>query len=50
MLVLAAADGVRLYERQHEDFAFEQGEELAWSDLQDDALLRLRRLLLPRHR
>lgn len=44
-LLLAAADGVRLYERDRDDFTFGSGEALSWADLRDDTLVRLRRAL-----
>ncbi|TSA82144.1 type I restriction enzyme HsdR N-terminal domain-containing protein [Deinococcus detaillensis] len=46
-LLLAAADGVRFYQRRHDQFTFESGEERAWSELRDDVLLRLGRMVIP---
>ncbi|UQN08787.1 hypothetical protein [Deinococcus sp. QL22] len=47
-LLLAAADGVRLYQRHQDDFIFERGEPSDWRDLHDDNLLQMKRLLMPR--
>lgn len=43
--LLAAADGLRLYQRRADDFAFETGETFGWDGLNDQVLLRLRRVM-----
>lgn len=43
--LVASADGVRLYRRESDDFQFESGEAFDWTELQDEVLLQISKIL-----